>query len=167
MPICPQTCKHILLAIFLLPLFSWAQEPGYVQYGPKDGLPSSNIYEIEFDHAGRMWMGTENGLVAFDGDRFRTFDESHGLPGSDVLDIICQEDYGIFLKIFGQQPGIFRAGAFYKLPLPDSSSIGLNNLWPYKDGNETVRFQSTRDGLISHFPAHPSPAAKPVPAPCP
>ncbi len=36
------------------------------QYTRLDGLPSNNIYSMEMDASGRLWMGTSNGLSCFD-----------------------------------------------------------------------------------------------------
>jgi signal transduction histidine kinase/ligand-binding sensor domain-containing protein len=36
------------------------------QYTRLDGLPSNNIYSMEMDASGRLWMGTSNGLACFD-----------------------------------------------------------------------------------------------------
>lgn len=66
------------LAVILLLLFSWpvwAQEARFVNYGSAQGLPSNNIYAIEQDADGLLWVGTRNGLCRFDGIRFEAWRE--------------------------------------------------------------------------------------------
>ena len=40
------------------------------------GLPQATIYSIWQTHDGYLWMGTQTGLVRFDGVRFTTFDSA-------------------------------------------------------------------------------------------
>ena len=39
-------------------------------WGTKDGLPSSEVLAIAQDGDGFLWLGTDGGLVKFDGTRF-------------------------------------------------------------------------------------------------
>jgi two-component system, sensor histidine kinase ChiS len=45
----------------------------FVRYTTDDGLPHNTIRAIAQDNTGFMWFGTEDGLVRFDGNVFRTF----------------------------------------------------------------------------------------------
>lgn len=74
-------CGLLLIAL----LFSCrAQEPSFIHYGLDNGLPSSEVYQSIQDKEGRMWFGTDRGLVRFDGYDFKTFTTKDGL-GSDVI----------------------------------------------------------------------------------
>jgi ligand-binding sensor domain-containing protein/signal transduction histidine kinase len=46
----------------------------------KDGLPQSSVISIIQTRDGYLWLGTLNGLVRFDGSRFKVFDENN-TPG--------------------------------------------------------------------------------------
>ncbi|MGB0917276.1 MAG: histidine kinase [Flavobacteriales bacterium] len=60
---------------FLLPLLLFAFAESLAQpavswsLGTADGLPSSMVYDLELDASGRLWMGTQNGLVYYDGNQ--------------------------------------------------------------------------------------------------
>jgi len=54
-------------------IFSYANAQNYdlTQYTHKDGLPQNSIKAIAQDSKGLIWIGTESGLVRFDGLRFK------------------------------------------------------------------------------------------------
>lgn len=54
---------------------------------PEKRLPQSSVISIIQAHDGYLWLGTLNGLVRFDGNRFTPFDESNtpGLPNNAIV----------------------------------------------------------------------------------
>ncbi|MFT6783008.1 MAG: AraC family chitin signaling transcriptional activator, partial [Saprospiraceae bacterium] len=79
---------NIFLTVLLLVIaqHSSAQELYYDQYTTNDGLPSNTIYEIVQDSNGLLWMGTENGLVSYDGVTFERFTDSR-LMDNDIIEL--------------------------------------------------------------------------------
>ena len=79
--------KYILLhLLFFSSLnFTYSQEPHYINYSIKDGLPSSEVHDIYKDSRGFMWFATDRGIVRYDSKTFRTFNENDGLPNSVVF----------------------------------------------------------------------------------
>src|ERR1700735_3213469 len=82
-----------LAATMLLGVRAYALDPTkaitqYVQTGwtNQTGLPQSSVRAIAQTADGYMWFGTEEGLVRFDGIRFRVFDNrgGKGLPDNYV-----------------------------------------------------------------------------------
>ncbi len=61
-----------------------AQQPTLTHFSVEDGLPSSHVYCAIQDNEGYMWLGTDRGLVKFDGYTFTTFTTKDGLPSNDV-----------------------------------------------------------------------------------
>lgn len=57
----------------LIPLSLLAQEPSFWNYTDEDGLSSLTIYDINQDSAGYLWLGTERGLLRFNGVNFQVF----------------------------------------------------------------------------------------------
>jgi len=61
------------------------------KYTPNDGLSSYYITKILQDHYGFLWIGTQEGLNRFDGQRFEVFSrqssEKHRLGGSFIYDL--------------------------------------------------------------------------------
>lgn len=66
------------LALQPKPGFARAAQPGFIVdvWGNEHGLPQSSVIAIEQTRDGYLWLGTLNGLVRFDGIRFKVFDES-------------------------------------------------------------------------------------------
>ena len=46
-------------------------------WGIEKGLPQSTVYTVIQSRAGYIWMGTEEGLVRFDGVNFKVYDKSN------------------------------------------------------------------------------------------
>ncbi|HEX6099488.1 MAG TPA: two-component regulator propeller domain-containing protein [Thermoanaerobaculia bacterium] len=68
---------RVLLATLLLATGAFALDPGraltqarLTVWTPESGLPQSTVDAIVQTHDGYLWMGTEEGLVRFDGVRF-------------------------------------------------------------------------------------------------
>jgi ligand-binding sensor domain-containing protein len=65
--------KTLLTFLLVMGIVSCiAQDVSYQQFTEADGLPSMTIYEIVQDNDGILWMGTENGVVSYDGLEFTT-----------------------------------------------------------------------------------------------
>ena len=88
----------------------------------ESGLPQNTVKTLVQTHDGFVWLGTEAGLVRFDGIGFQVFDRnsSPSLPGNDVCCLLEAQDGGLWI---GTNEGLARL----------------------KDGE--IRTYSTRDGL--------------------
>lgn len=58
-----------------------------VVYGVEEGLESVSILDLLLGQAGSLWIATDEGVVRFDGERFRTFGIESGLPSGSVLEL--------------------------------------------------------------------------------
>ncbi len=61
------------------------QEPVYRVLTISDGLPSNEVYCMKQGPSGNMWIGTDKGLVKYNGSNFRTWTIANGLPGNSIL----------------------------------------------------------------------------------
>lgn len=72
-----------LAAASLLGLRPAAAQPAAIaRYGPAQGLTMRTVLALAQDARGRLWVGTEYGLAAFDGERFRVFAPDPERPGA-------------------------------------------------------------------------------------
>lgn len=65
-----------------------AQSQFFKHFTTDNGLPHDITYQIIQDQEGFIWMGTDNGLVKFDGNHFKSYNYKEGLDSSFVIDII-------------------------------------------------------------------------------
>jgi signal transduction histidine kinase/ligand-binding sensor domain-containing protein len=72
------------------------------------GLPQASIYAVVQTSDGRLWLGTQTGLVRFDGVRFTTIDEVNGVSMADVWVTELIEDHQHALWIGTDASGVFR-----------------------------------------------------------
>lgn len=79
---------------FLLIIFAFFSGPVIAKdhyaafnYQRSNGFPGNKVYCLFQDSRGYIWMGTENGLVRFNGYEFKTYTINDGLPDNEVLGI--------------------------------------------------------------------------------
>jgi signal transduction histidine kinase/ligand-binding sensor domain-containing protein/ActR/RegA family two-component response regulator len=73
-----------LLALACLIPPAFAQRYSFKYYGQEEGLSNLATECLFQDHAGYLWVGTQNGLFRYDGASFTRFGESEGLPSSSI-----------------------------------------------------------------------------------
>ncbi len=80
--------------------------PAMRVYRDRDGLPQNSPMAIAFDHDGRLWVGTEDGVASFDGTRWTTVT----LPGHEISTFIraMRVDHDGALWIGRQDGGLLR-----------------------------------------------------------
>ncbi|OJJ22074.1 hypothetical protein BKI52_08525 [marine bacterium AO1-C] len=110
---------YILFFIFLH-LFSqlFGQSPHIQQITDRDGLPSMVVYDVKEDSKGYLWLGTEAGIVRYDGVHFQTFQVSNAQGKSFTT---MQEDSKgrMYFINFSGQLFYFFQGETHQVLLPD------------------------------------------------
>jgi len=73
----------------------------------ENGLPQNTVQALVQTHDGFVWLGTEVGLVRFDGNGFQVFDRNStpALPGSDVRCLLETRDGALWI---GTSEGLAR-----------------------------------------------------------
>ena len=62
-----------------------AQRYNFKFYGEEEGLQNLVVQDMLQDQAGFLWVGTQNGLYRYDGERFTEFNRAEGLPGPWII----------------------------------------------------------------------------------
>ena len=125
-----------------------------VQYGhhvwrEKDGLPQNSIQAMVQSDRGYIWMGTQEGLVRFDGVRFTIYDDenTHAMPGSDVV-ALCK-DPGGGLWVCLDSGGLFRMrGGAITVPPEVSALQGYRFLSAMTDAAGRLWLGTDNRGLV-------------------
>ncbi len=83
-----------LWAVFalLVPADLLAQRNTFRQYGAAEGLTNLGVKCLLQDRVGYIWVGTDNGLFRYEGDRFHEFGHAEGLPSSEIRDLAESPD---------------------------------------------------------------------------
>ena len=63
-------CLIICLSIHLYGYAILPTQFHFRHYNIENGISSNNISDIQQDHIGYIWIGTDNGLCRFDGNQF-------------------------------------------------------------------------------------------------
>src|SRR5687767_4065099 len=76
-------------AMAILNLTASAQQwiPNFKHYGIRDGLPSSEVYQITSDPQKNLWFVTDRGVVRYDGSVFRVFDKKDSLAENSIIKV--------------------------------------------------------------------------------
>lgn len=85
--------RHYIIALYLLFFvalfrpFTVAGEYKAFNYHRTNGLPGNKVYHLYQDSRDYIWIGTENGLVSFNGHEFKTYTVKDGLPDNEIMGI--------------------------------------------------------------------------------
>ncbi|MGV3613184.1 MAG: sensor histidine kinase [Fluviicola sp.] len=87
---------------------SW--EFNYAHYGIKNGMPSSETYQVYQDRSGMLWILTDRGVVRYDGFQFHKYTVENGL--CDNVNFRVHEDPhgGVWFIGFNGQLSVFKNG---------------------------------------------------------
>jgi signal transduction histidine kinase len=123
-----------LLLIFFSGEKAFAQSTGtadYIirRYTTENGLPQNSIKGLAFDHLGYCWIGTENGLIKYDGVNFRLYEDFKTPPASARVAFIKQDEKQQILIAFegGQLYKIKEVDYFGTVPAADSGTYIWGN----------------------------------------
>ncbi|MFV0506481.1 MAG: two-component regulator propeller domain-containing protein [Bacteroidales bacterium] len=82
----------ILSVLTLYGLGSFAQDLPYNRFSIKDGLPNNQIFALDEDAQGFLWVGTYEGLFRFDGHNFEDFSKLSPILQNRVAGITACND---------------------------------------------------------------------------
>ncbi len=92
--------KRIIILAFIytlcVPCHSQSLISNVKFFNYNDGLTDRNVYSINQDDRGLIWIGTGNGLCRFDGRKFQAFNEKNSPLGSGRLIKIVKDKFGNF-----------------------------------------------------------------------
>ncbi|HTB15492.1 MAG TPA: two-component regulator propeller domain-containing protein [Bryobacteraceae bacterium] len=124
----PNACLNVgwLVALCLVIDSAYAIDPNraisqYVRghWGVSEGFPGGPVYAITQTEDGYLWIGTEAGLVRFDGRNFRTVKDTSGKVSiSSVRGLVPDRDGSLWIRLGDRGLVRYRDGVF-EIPTPD------------------------------------------------
>ncbi len=95
-------------------------------WGTDDGLPQNSIIAMTQTRDGYLWLGTLDGLVRFDGLRFKVFDESNtpALPSSQIVSLFEDRGGNLWLGTETAGAALVAGGKIQSLDIGRGSRAG-------------------------------------------
>ncbi|MFK7949210.1 MAG: histidine kinase [Saprospiraceae bacterium] len=95
--------KIYLIILFQLMVFGViGQSVSYRTLTTDDGLPSNLIYQIQQDQEGFIWITTDNGIVRYDGRKFKVYNNEN-IKDKDIIGLLIDDENTIwFWNLRGQ-----------------------------------------------------------------
>ena len=141
---------------FVFPVKAVAAEPAGASFtvdawSTEEGLPQSSVISVIQTRDGYLWLGTLNGLVRFDGNRFTIFDENN-TPGLSSERIVClfeDSHTNFWVGVDTAGVALVKNGNVKYFDLGRAGHEG-RILYAYEDRTGTVWFY-TADGHASRY----------------
>ncbi|RED98979.1 ligand-binding sensor domain-containing protein [Marinoscillum furvescens] len=140
--------KRISLLLVWLLVSQWANAIFFDQrvFNPESGLTGTFVYTLSQDHEGFLWIGTENGLFRYDGDKFESYYENDSLPQaftaskSYATSTYFGEDNGAIRHWNGVQFETIKEGSGSASRIMGIERDSKNQLWLLTQNNGLFRF---------------------------
>lgn len=153
-----RTVFFTTIALFLLCTFSSIQalqpQSSSNQYKheiwtTEDGLPTNTVQAIQQTPDGYMWLGTPAGLVRFDGQSFKIYDqEDLKSPSSDVISLFVDSEGTLWIGTNGGGVVEFTENRFTNLNA--SQGLASNVVWSITEDHENSIWFATDNGLTRY-----------------
>ena len=89
----------------------------YERWGPEQGFPRGPVYAVAQSNDGYLWIGTQGGLVRFDGVNFRLVRNEPGLPNTEsILGLTPDREGNLWIRLGGATMVRYRDGVFDRFP---------------------------------------------------
>ena len=101
-PSLPKIALILSLCIWLLPFAPFAQQTNFEfrLYDFDDGLTHRNVFKVQQDTNGFIWLATINGLNKFDGHQFTHYTSEIGnfrIPNNYLTDMLIDKKNQLWL----------------------------------------------------------------------
>jgi len=154
--------KFLTALVFLaLAVNVFSQRYYFDVYGVKQGLSNSDVYVVQQDDNGYVWLGTKSGISRFDGKTFENFFSEEGTAPNGMRCIYIDSTDGIWFGHTGGGLTYFKRGKFSNRSIDslksDITSIvedSEHRLWIATYGSGVYRIDnpySSDDFIYKHF----------------
>jgi signal transduction histidine kinase/ligand-binding sensor domain-containing protein len=126
-------------------------EISHDQWGPDRGFPWGAVHAIAQTEDGYLWIGTEQGLVRFDGTSFRLLDSKRApaLPPGRVLGLLADHENNLWIRFATEGLFRYRDGGINDMIAGQEDRL-IEMMYRRADG--TPIFQSTWTALFTYEP---------------
>ena len=116
-----------------------------------DGLPQDNVVSIAQTPDGYLWLGTEEGLVRFDGLRFTVFDKSNTpeMKSTDIYALLVDRAGNLWIGTGGG--GVLRMTGGKFVAFTTQNGLSNNSVLSLCEGQDHAIWIGTEGGGVSRF----------------
>lgn len=130
-----------ITVLLLIPFSGFAQFSLYRNLNVKDGLPSSEVYEMLEESTSYFWFATDMGVSRFNGYEFKNYTTEDGLPDNTIFGIHEDTKHRIWFRSASGKLSYFSGGKIFTIPANnDLASILQNTIVSslYVDRGDTI-----------------------------
>lgn len=146
--------------LLLLPVSAIAQQqPAQLinNYNSENGLPQNSAKSAAFDKDGFLWVGTEMGLVRFDGNRFKTFNHNNTpqLAYDRIVKVGLMNDHTMYFR--DEKSGLYRFDTRQQIQKvgSDSELLTHNSMPGFFDLQRAWTDNKKLENMMKpHYPGH-------------
>ena len=126
-------------------------EISHDQWGPEQGFSWGAVYAIAQTEDGYLWIGTEQGLVRFDGASFRLLDSKRApsLPPGRVFGLLADHENNLWIRLATEGLFRYRNGGINDMLAGQEDRL-IEMMYRRADG--TPIFQSTWTTVFTYEP---------------
>jgi signal transduction histidine kinase/ligand-binding sensor domain-containing protein/DNA-binding response OmpR family regulator len=113
----------------------------------ENGLPQNSVQAIAQTRDGYLWLGTQEGLVRFDGLRFNVFDKMNapGLPHNFIQALCAAADGSLWVGTYGGGLARYKDGEFISYTTADG--LPHDNITALLESHDEALWIGTAGGL--------------------
>ncbi|MCD6065952.1 MAG: ypdA 5 [Bacteroidetes bacterium] len=132
----------IAILLLLLSTFEgWAQFNSFRNFSVKDGLPSSEVYQMLQDSEGYLWFPTDMGVSRFNGYEFKNFSTENGLPDNTIYGVYEDAKHNIWFRSLSGKLSYYNKTGIHTLACNDEIAKIIGNkiiTSIYVDSKDTI-----------------------------
>lgn len=137
--------------IFFTPCFGQTQAV-FNKINQTNGLSNDRVSSIVKEKNGFVWIGTDNGLNRYDGNKIKIFNKQNSaLSSNDIADLLIDRKGNIWIATFGGGLNLYNPSkdkfTIYKNIANNSTSIPSNELSALFEDSKGIIWIGTKNGL--------------------
>ncbi|NJN77674.1 MAG: hypothetical protein HC803_04540 [Saprospiraceae bacterium] len=94
--------RFLFIILLFTSCYTFAQQPFFYKYDDENGFQSNEVYQIEQDDFGFIWIGCDAGVFRFDGVNFKQFVHSQQ-NGVSISHLIIDKKQRVWCQNFSGQ----------------------------------------------------------------
>lgn len=145
---------RVILLLFLYSTISAQYENQFEKFTIKDGLSNNDLWDVEQDQNGFLWIATQDGLNFYDGYSFKSYknfpDDSTSLPNNVCNTVFIDSENDVWI---GTRTGLVLFNrlteTFSNYQFSDGNGENTNTVWNIVEDAQKNLWIGTTNGVLS------------------